>query len=210
MSRMNAVGRSDAASQSRAASAAVYLLAEHLDAVLAAGEDLRRQAYDVPKPTGRVSPAAIADRLAAEHAFVAGVRALEVQLISRVLQARVRAAEVVRADIRFRAIVGLFAGGTRPLVDAVADLAPAAKQERQFDWSDDALNFFRSRAVVGPEVASLGSVERLQMSETFRIAGRIELGPLLDLAATFLSALELHYDLFEAADEAATRAASAA
>jgi hypothetical protein len=210
MSEFKSSARTAVLGQSRAATAAVYLLAEHLDAVLAGGEDLRQQTYDVPKRGERLTAVMVAERLEAEHAFVARVRAHEVALISRVLQARVRAAEVVRRDVRFRTIVALFSGGTRPLVDAVADLGPQAKLAMGFHWSDDALGYYRSRGLIGPDVACLALVDQIAVGDAFRIAGRIELGPLLDLSATFLTTLEIHYDLFEAADDAAAREASAA
>jgi len=172
----------------------VYLLADNLDAALAAGEDLLTARHDLRISAG----AEIADRLAERHRFIDRLRALELTLVQRVLRAREHAGELADMDPRFKAIALLFAGGTAALLDAVADLGlPAHLDDRQHQ---DAAAYLRSRAVIGEETAGLDHLVEIRPSETFLIAERIAIGPLLDLVATFLDSLDLHFELF-ATDE---------
>lgn len=194
----------------RAPTLPALMLAEHLDAILAAGEDLAGLRHDVPKPTGIVDAEMLARIVEAEDLFIAEIKALEATLISRVLQSRVRAAELARADARFRPIVSLFIGGTRSLIDAVDALAPRARAHASFAGQHDTMSYLRSRAILAHDAPCLTLVDTIVVPEGFLVAERIRLGDLLDLASTFLNALELHYDLFEAADAAAEQRAARA
>lgn len=181
-------------------SPAIYMLAEHLDAILAAGEDLLATERSPPTEPGatRLTADLLFDRLDSDRSFVAEIEVLEAALLARVLQARVRAAEVVRRDSRFRQVVALFLATTNPAVDAVSRLGEWQRARERLELCTDPAAYLRDRGV--------GAEERPSLS--FRLSGTIELGPLLDLAATFLSALEIHYELFEAADAAADGDAS--
>lgn len=180
-----------------AASPAIYMLAEHLDAILATGEDIlaiERSPPDEPGAT-RLTADLLFDRLDSDHAFVAEIEVLEAALLSRVMQARVRAAEVVRLDVRFRHVVALFLATTHPAADAVSRLGAWRRARERIKLGSDPAAYLRDRGVG----------EEARPSLSFRLSGTIELGPLLDLAASFLSALEIHYELFEAADAVAER-----
>lgn len=181
-----------------AAPPAIYLLAEHLDAVLAVGEDLVALVPPVA-PTERLDGDRLTDMLAAELRFIAEIEALETKLLARVLQARVRALEVARIDPRFRQIVGLFVSGTAVCLAAVDRHGPAGRAARRDAVPEDRVTFLAERALLDP--LSSAALPR-RPDAAFRALGVIEIGPLLDLVATFLSTLEVHYELFDAADAA--------
>lgn len=180
--------------ETSAHSPTVYLLADNLDAALAAGEDILKARHDPTIPAG-LGGSELAERLAARQQFIDRLRTLEFTLIQRVLLAREYASELALADGRFKMIAGLFISGSAPLLDAVADLGG------QRDLDDplrlDAVAYLRSRGVIGEDVAGLAGISEITIGETIMIAERIALGPLLDLIATFLDALELHYELFK-------------
>ena len=164
----------------------IYLLCDHLDAALAAGEDLLSE-FLVLAGAG----AATAPDLAG---FVRDVNALELILIARVLQARRRAEEIKRSESQLRPLVSLFVGGTAPLVDAASELGDLSG--RQFATGATAMAFLRARGLVAADAAGLGSLERLAVGEEYLVATRIRLGTLLDLIATFLDRLDLAFELY--------------
>jgi len=168
---------------------AVYLLADHLDAVLAAGEDLLKLRLEIASSHGHVSRSGSQLR-----GFIERVRVLERSISARALQARRCARELGRGKDQFRPLLVLFASGTTPLQDAINDLADASGED--FDNGDDAIAYLRSRAVLTDDAGSLPETGKLKVSEDFLVAGCIALGPLLDLAATFLDVLDTHYELY--------------
>ena len=175
--------------------AAAYLLADHLDAMLAAGEDLlkvhRVVFAEVPKPR----PESVRDLVEVQRRCIDAMRTLEMSLTLRGLQARERADELRRADDRVAAIAKLFIAGTAPLADAALEFGDWT--ETDFESGDETTEYLRSRGLIAPDSAGLVSLDQLVVTTGFRVARRIELGPLLDLAATFLDALELFYDLYD-------------
>ena len=168
---------------------AVYLVADNLDAVLAAGEDLLALKHD------RAAVADVRDAAIADRTFADRVRTLEMTVAARTLQARLRAAEVKAADTRYKSLIMLFISGTATLLDAVADLGNSTTAD--FHSGGDVVSYLRSRGVIAAETPGLGGIDRLHITETFLVAQRIELGPLMDLCATFLDRLEDHYELYE-------------
>lgn len=180
-----------AAGQETFAHPAIYLLADHLDGVLAAGEDLlAARCYPQPRRDGGGAGPA----LTALPAFVAHLRALERTTIMHGLQARQRARDVRKVDRRFGPLAALFLAGTMSLVDAASELGDAT--ECDFRMGDDTVCFFRSRAMIAADAGSLERMPSLAVTESFRIAGCVELGPLLDLVATFAHVLDQHYELY--------------
>lgn len=165
----------------------VYVVADHLDGVLAAGEDILRLRLDLAaQPTGQPPGEAL-------RRFVESVRSLEMILVAHALQARTRAKELVDADAPLKRLLALFAGGTAVLEDAVEELGDATLSD--FDTADDPLAYLRSRGLLAADAGSLRCVERLAIGEDFLVVQRICLGVLMDLAASFLDALEDCYDL---------------
>jgi hypothetical protein len=181
--------------------ASVYLIADNLDAVLASGEDLLRQAHDY-ESVHLASTYAPTLTAGSERSFVEDVRGLEMSICARVLQIRDRSRELAKEDPRFKPMASLFSSGTAALWDAVADLGDSTNAD--FQTGDDIVTYLRSRAMVAADAGTVSRFGRLIPTETFLVAERIELGILMDLCATYLDRLEDFYDLF--ADEDAKAA----
>jgi hypothetical protein len=170
----------------------LYLLSDHLQAALARGEELLAEelALGAPDAAGLRPWLRQTRELAG---FVASVRTLEYAMTARLLQARKRAEDLKRSDSRLKPLIVLFVAGMAPLADAAAELGDS--KARDFDGADATLAFLRSRGLIAPDVAGLELVARLGVDEDYLVAGRIRLGTLLDLVATFFDALDRLYDL---------------
>lgn len=172
----------------------VYLLADHLDAILARGEDLLVLQCDLVG----VRRARNAEQLALAHAgvgeFIAAAGSLEISLAAHLRQARLHAKEVARGDKRFASLIRLFLSGTENVQEALADYA--APDARMFDQGQDPIAYLRERALIGEETPGLADIMTLQPTEDMLIAGKIELGALLDLVSAFLNSLDLAYELY--------------
>ncbi len=174
----------------------VYMLADHLDAALAAGEDLIvgggawRQLVDTP---GNMQTFPQRQR-----AIVDDIRALELMVVARILKARDHAGALAQRDTRFAAIANLFVSGTAVLLDAVEDCGDATSSD--FDTADGLIAYVRSRGLIAPNAAGIENAAQLTIDDSFLVARKAALGPLMDMAAAFLDALETHYDLFATED----------
>lgn len=175
------------------APASVYLLAEHLDAALAAGEDLTGVLFIWPGPQPR-DPEKIAELRNGQRTAIERIRTFELALISRVLKGRDWATEVAEAEESFAMMARLYLAGTAVLLDAVEECADISAAD--FDSGDGLLAYVRSRGMIAADAPALIDTAPLVAGEDFLVARRIPLGPLLDLAATFLDTLEAEYDLF--------------
>ena len=166
----------------------IFLLADHLDAALAAGEDLLASvlpALDEPVTTDRIDDV---------PQFVARLARNEAALIARVLQARRRASELPRLDAPMRPVIGLILAQTESLMEIIEQFGD--QTQKQFASGDDPLAFLRRRGVLPADAASLSRFGAVSIGETYRLAGVIELGPLLDMVSGTLEALDVRYDLF--------------
>jgi hypothetical protein len=176
----------------------IYLLGDHLDAALAMGEDLLTEKLALDAPAGK-SPLRTWMRQNRElNDFLATVRTLEYAMTARLLQARKRAEELRRGETRLKPLISLFVAGTAPLTDAAAELGDA--DARAFNSADAALTFLRSRGLLATDAAGLEGLTKLAVTEDYLLAGRIRLGTLLDLVATFLDTLDLLFDLYAEPD----------
>lgn len=180
----------------------VYLLADHLDSALAAGEDLIARGHDwraLAENPGEPAEFVTRQRRVAEE-----VRGLELMLIARILKARTHARSLAEVDDRFRAVGTLFASGTIALLDAVDECGDARGDD--FETGDDVLSYIRSRGLIAPDAPDVRIAADLTIDDNFLVAKRIALGPLLDMASAFLDALDSQYELFvETAPERAPR-----
>lgn len=169
----------------------IFLLAEHLDMLLAAIEDLESckpvAAPSSPQLSGATARVSLADYAAALHHC-------ELIAISHATRARALTRVLVRRDKRFAMLGGLFVAGTAALNDAVARLSD--KPGTDFTTGGDPLSYLRSRAMIDVDDGALKPDEIPEVDETFQLAGEIEIGPLAELVATFLNTIELHFDLF--------------
>ena len=172
----------------------IYLLADHLDSLLAIGEDLLALRLDL----SAACLATTADDFAKTHAaiasFIQDTSSFEISLAAHLRQARLHARQLVQADKRFASLIRLFLGGTAALDEALA--VYAAPYAVNFDHGRDAIAYLRARALIGEEAAGLSNATLLQPHEGMMIAGKIELGPLMDLVSAFLNSLDLAYDLY--------------
>jgi len=170
----------------------IKLLAEHLDSALAAGEDLTVLSFE---PRGMCATGVACDvEPPSLTRFVVRVQRLEQALALRVFSARDRADDLGAESAHFGPIVRLFLGGTAELVDAVEALAQPGGDP--FHLCDCPVAYLKSRGVLSEACSGPSGFETIAITETFRIAGLIELGPLLDLISSFLDALEVHHDVF--------------
>ena len=175
----------------------VYLLADHLDGVLAAGEDLVTCGADwrnLAENPGEPETFASSQRAIAED-----VRGYELILIAHAIKARDHARTLSQTDKRFAPIAELFVGGTAILMDAVSECGDATDDD--FDTGDGLVAYVRSRGLIAPDAANVTNPAQLTIDDSFLVAKRLALGPLLDMAAAFLDALDTQYDLFIADDD---------
>jgi len=170
----------------------VYMLADHLDGTLAAGEDLVARGHDWRALAETMSDPA--DFIARQRRIAEEVRGLELILIAHVLKARDHARALAAADGRFRAVAGLFVSGTSILLDAVEECGDARGED--FETGDDIISYVRSRGLIAPDAPTISKAAELTIDDSFLVAKRIALGPLLDMAAAFLDALDVQYELF--------------
>jgi hypothetical protein len=178
----------------KAPPAAVYLLADNLDATLAAGEDLLKSRIIWHAGNSRSEEEVAARRIEERHSADA-IRTLEMIAVARILKSRERAAELAKADQHVKPIAKLFNGGTALLLDAIKELGDPAAHD--FDAGDGITSYLRTRGLIAADVAAPDEAQELAVTEEFLIGGRIPLGTLMDLVAMFLDTLEIHYDLYE-------------
>lgn len=169
------------------------LLADHLDAVLAVGEDLLKVRGKIPPPVEDPVEQILAAR-AAQRRAVERIRFLEASLFARVLTARERAAELARGDTRFKTMARLFASGTNALADAAAECADSTDVD--FESGDGLTAYVRGRGMLPENAPALPESAEIAVEENFLLGRRVALGLLMDLAARFLDALEQHFDLY--------------
>jgi hypothetical protein len=171
----------------------VYLLADNLDAALAAGEDIMTAALTWETGAGRDGDM-IAVTRAAQRAAIENVRSLEQILIARVLKSRERSEEIAKRDPRFATVARLYNGGTAILIESVGDFGhPSAVN---FESGGGLVAYLRDRGLIADDAAGPAEGQTFKFRDDFLIAGRIRLGTLLDLVAMYLDTLEIHYDLF--------------
>jgi hypothetical protein len=170
----------------------VYMLADHLDAALAAGEDLVARSHDwrtLAEDEGLETDFAFNQR-----AIVEEIRGLELMVIARVLKAREHSYTLAEIDARFAAVAKLFASGTALLLDAVEECGDARSDD--FETGDGIVAYVRSRGLISPESPGVDKPSQLVIDDLFLVAKRMALGPLMDMAGAYLDALDAHYDLF--------------
>lgn len=171
----------------------VYFLADHLDAVLAAGEDLLRLDIVWISAAGGTPEATVRDREDL-RASVEVVRSLELTLIARLLKSRERAEELIRLDARLKLVARLFLTGTLPVLDALQEMSDATSAD--FETGDAILAYLRQRDLLAADAAAPEEGAVLDLTEKFPIARRLPLGALMDLVAEFLDTIELHHDIY--------------
>ncbi|MGE0627137.1 MAG: hypothetical protein AB7O43_04880 [Hyphomicrobiaceae bacterium] len=176
---------------------ALYLLADHLDAILATGEDLQRLRADAHEhgPLDAVSAPIDADAWQSLPKLVSTAQALELRLMSRVLQARTRARDIGRQDAVVGTALKLFAAATAQLADALPQLGDSTSTD--FDAGLDPLAYLRSRAVMSADCGSLIGIQSISISEEFLVLGLSPLGLVMEMAARLLDVLDAAYGIYD-------------
>lgn len=169
----------------------VALLADHLDAALAAGEDLLQASLppraDLDEIDSDTAPAAL-------DAFVRRLLQLEASLLLRVLQARRLAVEIGRADPALKAAGALFRAQTDTLHELI--LRAGRTPEGSLVRAGDSHAYFRSRGLIAPEAAAPSPFESLSVGEGFRVGGIVVLSQILDLVSSVLDLLDARFGLY--------------
>jgi hypothetical protein len=172
----------------------IYLLSDHLDAALAMGEDLLTERVMLAEAEQKLNMTRLVRQSGEVADFLQTVRTLELSLIARLLQARKRAEEIKRSEMRLKPLVALYVGVTAALVDAAEDLGDTTTQA--FETGDTAQAFLRSRGIIARETAGLEQMTQLVVTEEYLVAGRIRLGTLMDMVATFLDTMDTMFELY--------------
>lgn len=171
-----------------------YQLADHLDAALAAAEDLAdagRQWLPATSSAGFE----LAAQMAAERQVIERVCMFEAMLIGRVLKARKRAQMLARTAGDFTGMTRLFVSGTAPLLDALEEMGDSTRAD--FETGNCRMAYLRQRGVIAADAADLPENRAITLGDgAFLVAGRIALAPLTEMIIAFLDALEMHYDLY--------------
>ena len=188
----------------------VYMLADHLDSALAAGEDLvaRGQDWRTLAENAAVEQSVSSDFAFAQREVVESVRGLELLLIARILKARENANALGEVDKRFAAVANLFVSATVLLLDAIEECGDARNAD--FETGDDVVSYVRDRGLIAPDASNVLHPSQLAIDDNFLVAKRILLGPLMDMTAAFLDALDAAYDLFVEDEDQAIAATPAA
>lgn len=171
-----------------------YQLADHLDAALAAAEDLAdagRQWVPATSSAGFE----LAAQMAAERQVIERVCMFETMLIGRVLKARNRAQMLAHTAGDFTGMTRLFVAGTAALLDAVEELGDSTRAD--FETGNCIMAYLRQRGVIAEDAADLPENRSITLGgDTFLVAGRIALAPLSEVIIAFLDALDMHYHLY--------------
>jgi hypothetical protein len=175
------------------APASVYLLADNLDAALAAGEDLQTS-YVIWNAASDGEGGDIVSARETQRAGLSQIRSLEMILVARVLKSRERTEELGKRDIRFRQIAQLYNAGTALLIEAAGEFGDPTVHN--FETGNAPIAYLRTRGLIAADASAPYEGALLHIDDSFLIARRIRLGALLDLVAMFLDTLETHYDLF--------------
>lgn len=171
-----------------------YQLADHLDAALAAAEDLVIAGRAWPEYGNATETFEIVAHMAAERQVIERVMMFEAAILGRVFKARKRAAELTKREGTFAGMTRLFLGGTAILVDAVHELADSTRSD--FDTATDRLAYLRQRGVIASDAADLPEDRMITFGDDFLVAGRVRLDTLVEMIISFIDALESHFDLY--------------
>lgn len=174
-----------------AATAALHLFADHLDAALAYCEDIAGARCERTEAPAGAGLRALSRRAKAFETFAGAIREREIAVLLRLQQARVRARELIGREARLDPVLKLFLGGTAALADA-AELM-TIEVERHAEAGGSLAAYLRSRGVA---TSSLAAADDLTPGEAFVFAGLVPLSDLMDRLAGTLDKLDLMYGLY--------------
>lgn len=169
----------------------VVLLADHLDAALAAGEDLLASTLAARADLDDADPDTAPEAM---DGFVRRLMQLEASLLLRVFQARRLVEEVGRADAALGAAGALFRAQTETLHDLI--LRAGREADGKLVRAGDSHAYLRSRGLIARDAGAPSPFESLAVDESFRIGGVARLGQMLDLVSSFLDLLDARFGLY--------------
>ena len=167
----------------------VYLIADNLDAALASGEDLTASAANWV--TGDVSDPCVSG---AQRWVLTRFKAHELNLVARIVQARMHIGELSREVPKFRPLAQLFISATADLDEAFEELHEQV--DAYFDTGGGRDAYLRSRGLLDLEAAGLADDQAPVIGDDFLVAAKVPLGVCLDLIAEFLDSLDGTFDLY--------------
>ena len=167
----------------------VYLVADHLDAALAAGEDLIA-AGKTWEPGDCCNP----DVVVAQRRTLSRVMTYEMALITRIVHAREHVADLAAEVSRFRPLAQLFISATRDLYEALDVLGDIAGND--FDTGDGKTAYLRSRGLIESDAPGLPDFASITIDDSFLVAAQVPLGVVLDLVSEFMEALDAQFELY--------------
>lgn len=178
--------------------ASVTLLADHLDSILAMGEDLLalRQVLDRRAP-GDPRPVSMHALVVAQRGlgdFVRQVRTLELAMAARIVQARKLADDFKRSHASMAGVADLFRGGTALIADAV-DTSRSTLADR-FDTGEAVMAFLGARGIIAADAPGLAGLDAVHVREETMLLGALRLGSVMDVVARFLDTLDAAFDLY--------------
>ena len=146
-----------------------------------------------------MSDAQLQDQLGELRQFIGRVRGLELAVIAKLTQAREKSRIAARTDWRLRPILMLFTAGTQGFADRFQ--AEANQPDRGFDGDGRGFGYLKSRGLLGEAAVSYDGSAELQVTDSFRLMGVLQLRDLLERCEATLNALDAHYDLYEIAED---------
>ena len=175
----------------------VHTLADTLESVEVTADELmdRKLPGTRGTPPTEITETTIQDRLAAQRAFVTDVRRLELTLVTKLEQARVRAGVLARSDWRLRPIMTMFTAGTQSLADHIT--SPEGRAAMRFDGGMEPFAFLKNRALLPEGAGDFDGADQIRVTETFRVLGLATLGEVMQRCEATLNALDAQYDLYE-------------
>ena len=168
----------------------VYFLTDHLFASLEAGERLRLAAFTQKENQAELSGDDIMDELENLRLFITDLSDWEEELISKLVQARKWSNHLKEYDSFFKPLIELFNSATHPLTDVAAQISD--HHDRHFEGGDHPDWFIKSREMV-IEKSDHGQILSLSAGHMYLVGGHVRLASIIELAESYLSALETRF-----------------
>ncbi|HFB2048410.1 MAG TPA: hypothetical protein TECP_00763 [Hyphomicrobiaceae bacterium MAG_BT-2024] len=170
----------------------IYFLADHLDSILACGEDLNSFCFSSKKESKGPYNKSCVVRL---KQFVSKIRKIEFQILGHIKLAQSYSKALSKSNLKLARFARLFASSTSVAIVSINEIYDL--DYHAFRDGSDPLVYLRTRGVITNSTGCLKFAAQLSVSDNLMIAGRFELGVLLDLCAEFLDLLDETFDLFE-------------
>lgn len=173
---------------------AACLLADHLDSILAASEDLLAVKSEAV-PGAQEDRVLLRRARAAQRRAVERIRMLECAILARLILARKRASELERADRTWRLLIRSFLSATAVVMNAVDDVCDSTRID--FHTGEGLTAYLRSRNALPVGCDTLEETAPVATTEDFLLISIMPLGTVMDLVAQVLTTLDVAFELYE-------------